>query len=176
MENISQTCENCKATVRQQTDKCPSCGFPIGGTEVQKEIYYNQLGSRKDFLKQAQEKIYTARVILWVIAGLSFLYGLINYFASSDSDTRILILIINVLMGGIFLLLSSYALDKPFVALILAVILYIGFFIYGIVDGSITGGYGLFGRIVIIGFLIKGASSARDAEELKKELDKGQRK
>jgi len=172
MEYFTPTCENCKTPIQQQTDKCPTCGFPVGGTDVQKEIFYHQLGYKKESVKDLKEKVYRARMLLWVIAALSCLYGLISYVANQEQDGALLVLIINVVIGGIFLLLASYAEEKPFTALILATAIYVAFIIYGVIEGGVSMGSVTIGKIVIIVLLIRGAVSARDAEDLMKEINK----
>jgi hypothetical protein len=171
MESLNLTCEYCKTPVKEPTPKCPSCGFPIGGTDVQKEIFYHQVEAQKGSLKDLQSKIYYARVMLWLVAGFTFLFGFINFFWYPEMEGRVVLLILNTVITGIFLLLASYAAEKPFTALILAACIYSAFFIFSLVDETLTFGYGVIGKLVAIGFLIKGALSAREAESMKKELD-----
>jgi len=175
MDIITSTCENCKTAVQQSAAKCPSCGFPVGGTDVQKEIFYHQLGSKKESLKNLEKKIYNARVTLWIVSGLTFLIAIMQFFYYPDAESRYLLLIINTIIAGLFLLLSSYAIEKPFTALIMAAAICLAIFIYGIAEGY-TDTSGLLGRILVIILLIRGASNAREAEELKKDLEGGSKK
>jgi hypothetical protein len=150
----------------------PVCGFPINGTEVQKEIFYHQLEARKSGLKDLHQKMYNSRVTLWIIAGITFLFGLISYFMDSTTEGALIMLILNVVISIVFLLIGSWAAERPFSALVLGLVLYVGLLLYWISEGQTRPAAGIIGRIVIIGFLIKGISSAREAEELKKEIDK----
>lgn len=172
MDTPNLTCEYCKASVNEQTVKCPACGFPIGGTDVQKEIFYHQLGFKKESLKVLKDQIFRTRVLLWIIAGLSFLYAIFYFFSRPEDGDRLLVLILNVVIGGIFLLLSSYAEEKPFTALVIATVIFVALFMLVVIEGSFSVDIAFFTRIGIIAFLIKGAISARDADDLKKEMDK----
>ena len=172
MENIAPTCENCKKSIPQTADKCPSCGFPINGTEIQKEIFYHQLEARKSGLKDLDQKIYNARITLWIIAGMTLLFGIVTYLVDSEVEGAIVMLILNVVISIVFLLIGNWAAEKPFSALVLGLVVYVGMLLYWISEGQTSFTAGIIGRLVIIGFLIKGITSARDAEELKKELDK----
>ena len=170
MDNATPNCYHCKKPIQQPTEKCSYCGFPNGGTDVQKEIFYHQLESKKGSLKDLRNKIENARVTLWVIAGLSCLYAIINYLSRPNAEGAIIILIVHIVIGIVFLLLASYASEKPFTALILALVIYISFFLFDLIEGKGNGLMGLFLRGVVVAFLIKGAISARDAEALNKEI------
>ena len=93
MDYTPATCEHCKRNIMQAADKCPSCGFPITGTEVQKELFYHQLEARKSQLKELEAKVDNARITLWVIAGLNFLFGLLSYLFNTELPLTVLLFI-----------------------------------------------------------------------------------
>jgi uncharacterized membrane protein len=175
MEHPNLTCEYCKQSATNDQDKCPSCGFPIKGTDMQKEIFYHQLESKKWDLKDLDQKIHNARLTLWIIAGLTFLFAIINYFSHSDNDEAILLLILNIVIAIVFLLISSWAKEKPFSALILGLVAYVGLNLYFIMEGRQELNFAAIGKLIIVALLVKGIISAREAEEMKKEVDKAKR-
>ena len=170
MQNQTSTCEHCKTSVPETAAKCASCGFPVGGTDIQKDAFYHQLEAKKGTIKDLHNKVYNARITLWIIAGLNVFFGIVNYYMIREHDGAIIFLLLNVVTSIIYLLLASYAIEKPFTALVMAAVVYVAFIIYWTAEGIVPGLWGWFGRAAIIAFLIKGAVSARDAEELKKEI------
>ena len=170
MEYTPTTCENCKRTIMQAADKCPSCGFPITGTEVQKELFYHQLEARKLQLKDLESKVDNARITLWVIAGLNFVFGLLSYLFNSELEDALFVLIINALVSLMFVFIGTWATQKPFSALVTGLLIYIGLFLFTVINGQHMSG--IIGRLILIGYLIKGISSAREAEEVRKDLAK----
>ena len=97
--------------------------------------------------------------------------SLLFYFFNSEVEDAFLTLIINTIVSIIFLLLGIWASEKPFTALVAGLILYGILFFYRIIDGQKDMFGGIVTKIFIIIYLLIGISSARQAEELKKELD-----
>jgi hypothetical protein len=149
---------------------CIKCGFPAGGTESDKELFYHKLEARRVQLKNLQTKVDNARVTFWVIAGINLLYALLSYAFSSATGDALFNLIINALVSIMFVFIGNWAKEKPFSALVSGLSIYVCLFLYSIINSEHV--YGIIGRIVLIGYLLKGISSAREAEEVKKEIDK----
>jgi hypothetical protein len=170
MDPNSLFCENCKQHVLTASEKCPACGFPTAGTENEKEFFYHKLEARRVQLKNLQAKVDSAKVTLWVIAGLNLLYALLSYAFGSSPEDALFTLIINALVSLMFVLIGNWAKEKPFSGLVTGLSIYAALFLYTIMSNEHV--YGIVGRIVLIGYLIKGISSAREAEEVKKEIEK----
>ena len=166
----ASNCENCKKEIVKDQPYCQSCGFPVNGTGQDKELFYHQLGAMKFQLQNLEKKIYNARVTMWVIAGLTFLVSIITYIFYPETEDALLLLIINGLVSIVFLALANLANQKPFTALSVGLILYILLLLYGLIDGQGNLFGGIFIKILVIVFLIKGVNSAREAEEMKKEI------
>jgi hypothetical protein len=172
MEVSLQTCENCKHSFEQSKSSCPSCGFPVTGSEAQKERFYHEIEANKLHLKKLQDEIFYARVSLWIIALSSFLSSLLYYFFHSDAPDALFILIVNTLVSAIFMLLGFYAAERPFSALIAGLVIYGSLIVYRLIDQQNDMYFGIILKIAIVLYLIKGISSTREAEDLKKEIDK----
>jgi len=87
-ENI--VCENCSTSNSYNQKFCSVCSFPISGTDDDKRHFRTSVGNRKLLLKDAKEKIKTAKTIIYILAGLMFLIGLYQGIGNEDFVTMIL--------------------------------------------------------------------------------------
>jgi len=50
-------CENCKRQFPLENAMCPSCEYPIGGTEGEQNIFYDKLETAKSQLKGMENRV-----------------------------------------------------------------------------------------------------------------------
>lgn len=164
---ISKTnCGNCNAEI--STEKfCTRCGFPANGTDEEKTQYKGRVYNTKLSLKEAQEKIDKAKLIIYLLAGLEFIFAMVYGFGKDDIPTMIVELIVCVL----YLILAVWANKNPFGAILTCFIVYLTLQVIRIVVEPATIFSGILWKILIIGGFIKGLQSASEAQKLIKEIN-----
>lgn len=167
-ESSNVTCENCKAVVEASKKFCPHCSFPIGGTEEEQRSFRLTVSSRKRLLSDANDKIKSAKQIMYVLAGLIFIFGLIQGFANDDFGT----MIVNLCISLLYLILAAWANKNPFGAILTAFIIYVSLILVNAVIEPTTLFSGIIMKVIVIGGFIKGTRSAKEAQDYLKELEK----
>lgn len=161
------SCEHCGNQF--QTQKfCSTCSFPIGGTDYEKQQFRSAVSSRKRLLKEAEEKMKTAKNIIYVLAGLFFIIGLYHGIANEDYIT----MIVNLFVCVLYLILAAWSRYNPFGAILTAFILYITLNVVNAFFDPITLVQGILWKIIFIGAFIKGIRSAQEAQNHINELSK----
>ena len=120
-------------------------------------------------LESAETQVKKARNALFFVAGLTLVVGLIQLGGSNSLDGPSLAVLLVV--TGIFAGLALLTKKKPFAAIVLGLIIYLGLWA---VDVIVLGTEHLFRGIlfkgIIIYFLVKGLKHGREAERLRNEL------
>jgi hypothetical protein len=161
-------CENCNAKNSLTQKFCSNCSFPIGGTDEERQKFRLNIGSHKLHIKRAHEKIKTGKIIIYVLAGIWFLFGLYQGFANDDFPT----MIVNLLLSMLYLILASWADKNPFGAILTAFIIYITLQVVNLFIDPTTIFRGILLKIFFISALVKAIQSAREAQDSMAELDK----
>ena len=169
-------CENCNQIDRKELAICPHCEFPKGGSEEEKQIFYDKLEFVRQQLSSHRDDIFQAKVSLWIVAFLNFLFAFVFYVSYHEMDDANLVLVINLLSALVFLLLGFVATEKPFVALLCGVLLYVALIIFRMVDEQPNDLLNIFGREIFVVWLFKGFNGARVVEDLQKEVARRQPK
>lgn len=151
-----QTCSNCQSNIEIEALFCSNCGYPENGTEKEKAVFFAKKAMDKNKHVDAGEKINSARNTLYVIAALSFVFGLIFYFSSKD----ILVLITNIILAVLYVALGLWSSKKPLMALLLGLVLYITTIVISAIVDPSTIISGILWKIIIISYLGKGIYSA----------------
>jgi hypothetical protein len=107
-------------------------------------------------------------VFYW-LSGIFFVSGLILYFAKNDDPSSFAALITNLILSMVFLALGGYSKKKPLACIISGLCLYTILLVLDAIVDPVSIVRGIFLKIVIIGFLIKGLKSAIEIEKIKKE-------
>ena len=166
------TCKNCTKPVHPTERFCTGCGFPMNASEEEENQFYYRIGAKKLQLETLDRKVNDAKTALYVIAGLTFLGGIVLYFMTKDTfDAALAILITNTIVALMFVGLAEFAKKKPFIALLSALLLYVTLFLYGVVVEGMSPASGFIVKIIVVVYLIKGINSASEAEKLKKEIN-----
>ncbi len=149
-------CSQCNTTINTETKFCTNCGYPENGTEKEQATYHAQKVMKKSQAKDDHKRIKSARNTLYWIAGIFFVSGLFMYYTLQDNA----ILVTNVIVATIYLVLAYLSQEKPFVAILSGLLLYILVIaLNGIVEPA-TLFKGILVKIIILSFLIKGVYSA----------------
>ena len=157
IESSELSCSICKTPMQLENKFCPECGFPENGTEREVAQFHARNAMKKNQHMDADQKIKSARNVLYVMAGIILLFGFINFFRDQD----VALLISSVVIGIIYLALGSWTSKKPMIAILLGLLLYItNIIIDVVVIGPEMILKGIIFKVLIIAYLGKGVYSA----------------
>lgn len=159
-------CENCHAVNHSRSNFCVECSFPIGGTEEEKTSFRLTVSSRKRFLSDARDKIRSAKNVIFVLAGIFFLFGLYTGFGLDDFPT----MIVNLFLCVVYLVLAAWCSRNPLGAILTAFIIYATLMVVNLVIDPTTLFQGIIMKCIIIAALVKGMRSAQEAKGYLSEL------
>lgn len=161
-------CENCQ-TVNAVTQKfCSQCSFPIGGTKNEQITFRSTIAVRKRLLKESERHIGICKKMLYVLAGLNLVLGLIAGFAGDDFPS----MISGICVALLFLILTAWADHNPFGAILTAFIVYLTLNVVSAVDDPTLIFRGIFFKIICVVAFVGGIRSARQAGVQRAELEK----
>ncbi|RKR83241.1 hypothetical protein BDD43_3444 [Mucilaginibacter gracilis] len=164
-------CGACSVTVNDSDAFCDSCGYPLKGTEFDQRNFIANRNSKEIDLEEYQKNIANAGKALYWVAVACAVSGLVLYAVSKDEQTKMGILVINLILTIIFVALGAWSRKKPFAAIISGATLYGITIILNVIDNPLTLVKGIIFKIIIIGAFIKGIKAAIEAEKVKKELN-----
>ena len=156
IETPSLQCSFCQITIETENVFCTNCGFPENGTDKDKAVFHAKNVMKKNKNMDADKKIKTARNTLYVMAGISLVFGLILYYSSEE----ISILLTNGILAIIYIVLGSWSTKNPLMALLLGLLLYLTTIIISAVIEPTTLIKGILWKIIIVAYLGKGIYSA----------------
>lgn len=162
------TCHYCKSTGLNEQDKyCPNCGFPQRGTQIEMKRFLIDVKKKKELLYSKLKAVKKARNILFILAGLNVLIGIIlGVLVNFD----IAILIGSLIGAGIYFGLGMWSKNKPFAAILTGFFVYIVFNVMSAIADPHTIYQGIIWKVIIISGFIYGYKGVKDAEKLEKEL------
>ena len=157
-EAVSQelSCTHCQTIIKEEQKFCPGCGFPQRGTAGEKSKFHAEQSLTRGKSREAPKLIRQARNTLFFVAGITFIYGIIIFFAQDDTAT----LIAAGIMTGIYLILGFWSQQKPLIALVLGFLLYLTNIVLSAALEPTTIYKGMIIKIIVIVFLVKGINSA----------------
>jgi hypothetical protein len=128
----------------------------------------DSLFSEDDYSMKGYDKhIRNARIMLFVIAGLQLLP--IVLMGDVPSEVRWFVIGVSVLAAAVFAGLALWTKTRPYPALLIATIFYVGIIVLNVIlSGPATILQGIIFKVIIIVLLILGIRNAREAEEMKK--------
>jgi hypothetical protein len=135
----------------------------------------NAIADYYDGLKQLEIQGYEtgvkkARTALFVTAGLVLISEFISAGISGITLTPLMIVIILV-EAGIFVGLAFWTKQKPFAAIIIGLILFVGLWVLAIIIAGFRGAIGgIIFKIIIISYLISALKPAKAWEEAKRNM------
>jgi hypothetical protein len=161
-------CENCSATVPNSQKFCSQCSFPANGSDSEKQSFRLHVSSRKRFLSDAEDKIKSSKYIMFGLAGLFLIVGLVLGFGADDFEG----MIINIFCCIVYLILAAWCTKNPFGATLTALIIYATLMIVNAFVEPTSLYSGIILKIIIISALVKGIRSAQEAQKYLGELEK----
>jgi len=162
------TCYYCNSTGLDERIKfCPNCRFPQRGTQIEMKLFFNAVRKKKQLLADKKKSINKARYLLYILAGLNLIVGIV---LSVTEDSGIVYLIGGLISAGIYLGLGIWSDKKPFAAILSGLFVYIVFNVINAIDDPHTIYKGLLLKLIIISGFIYGYKGVKDSESLEKEL------
>ena len=161
-------CQACSSNVTADDFFCQNCGFPLRAPAEERDAFINNRNFQAFQLKEMQGKIKNASTSIFVIGGLTSVMGIILYFTAARTQDSFVAMLVNLLVGIIFLGLGFWCKEKPVAAIISALSLYIILLVLTAIDDPLNVVKGIILKIIIIGYLIKGLNSAFEAQRIKK--------
>lgn len=155
-------CKHCDTPHDEASLFCHECGYPLKGTEEDVAKFYAKRVMDKRKSKDAEKKIKSARTTLYVIAGIIMVFGFFIFLSSKDVTA----LIINIIVGVIYIVLGTWSKHKPLIALLLGLLLYLTIIVITAIAEPKTLVSGIIWKIVIIAYLAKGIHSASSVNKL----------
>lgn len=165
-------CPFCSEPIEPGDAFCTHCGFPVKGTDEEKQSYRSkrwvkedELGEMKRRVRQASNTMF-GLAILFFLAGLYY-YGMFRLYQNPES-----ILLINWIVSAVYIGLGLWSRTQPASAIVSGLILYAIVTVLSILDNpaSLLSPVGLMLKLIIVALLINGMNSAYKAERIKKEL------
>ncbi|WP_411765950.1 hypothetical protein [Winogradskyella sp. A3E31] len=149
-------CSICKTSMNPANVFCSECGFPENGSDKEVAQFHARRAMENNQHMDADKKIKSARNVLYVMAGITFIFGVIYFLTDQD----IAVLLTNGIISVIYVLLASWTSKKPLTAILLGLFLYITTIIIAAVFDPSTIIKGIILKIIIIAYLAKGVYSA----------------
>jgi hypothetical protein len=162
------SCEHCLAENTADKKFCTQCRYPIAGTDDEKREFRANIAKNKSLLKSAGEHIHSAKNIIYWLAGLSMLTGLILFFSQDDLASLVAYGLICILYLG----LAAWCSSNPFGSILTAFIVYISLQLLYAIINPVSLASGFIWKIIFIGSFIKGIRSASEARNYMRELEK----
>ena len=159
-------CPTCKTVYELQPDKCDNCGYPFSGTDMDKSHFVAHQVLKKGKISDTRDRIKNARIILFVIAGFNII---VPFFQYSNTDFGGVLIGLSILIGLIFLVFGILAKRKPFISLLIPLILLLVFYLLDFIVEPATLFRGMLWKALFIGGLLYGLISIKESEKIKKE-------
>jgi len=161
-------CYYCKSKGLKESDKyCPVCAFPQGGTRIEMNSFMHQIEKKQQLLIDQKKAINKARIILFILAGINFVFGIIlGQFVYHS----VAVIISCVIAALLYFLLGLWSRKQPFPAILTGLIIYIFFIIISAFSDPTTIYQGILWKVLIISGFIYGYQGAKDSKKLDLEL------
>jgi hypothetical protein len=166
---LSTKCDACYHEVVNDDVFCANCGYPLKGTALEQRQFIGLREVKDIDLSFANKEIRKAGYTLFYISGLFALGGIIVFFTNKDNEGVTGMVVPIFILSILFLLLGEYSKKKPLACIISGICLYAIVQVLEMIGDPASIARGFIGKIIIIGFLIKGVKSAMAAEKIKKE-------
>ncbi|WP_299676417.1 hypothetical protein [uncultured Dokdonia sp.] len=150
-------CSLCASAMEEHYIFCISCGYPEKGSEEEQTKFHARRILDVRNSSDARQGITGARNILFIIAGINFLWG-IYYFFQSDQDLSLLIYF--TILSVIYLVLGYWSQQKSLIALILGLLVYLTVIVLGAIYEPSSIITGLLLKVFVIVYLARGINAA----------------
>ena len=164
------TCYYCDSKGLKESDLfCPNCAFPQGGTQVEMQKFLLEVLRKKNLFKDKKKAIKKARNILFILAGLNFVFAII--FGLLKTDTNLTIFFSCLIGAIIYFALGMWSQIQPFPAILSGFFVYIVTQVLSAIADPTTIYQGLLWKVIIISGFVYGYKGVKDSQKLEKELD-----
>jgi len=174
-ENVA--CPICNTTARQADAFCGKCGYPLKGEKQEQENFKQTQYQLEANLSMANHQIRKGGLTLYILSGITFLAGIIlGFIAEPDFVERMFdapqvpLGIVLLILSAAYLGLGLWSRQRPFAALLIALILYCTLLLMDIVADPASIIKGIIWKVIIIVALVRGTTGGYKAEKIKKEL------
>lgn len=162
----STSCSKCNSPLTEEDKFCSNCGYPERGTTAEKNKYNLSVKLKKDVVDDAKKKLKNVKILLFVVAGINVIVGIVQLMDAITFNDGIGSLITAAVFLGCVIWVNNQPLTGILAAFSFWVLLQLSVVL---IDPTLLLS-GLFLKIVIIGIFIKGISSARDAKKYAEQL------
>ena len=118
--------------------------------------------------EQLAKVVKKARTSLYVISGIQIVFSFILYYFKNDNELAYYQLIAGCVISVIFAALGFLSNSKPYIALLIGLIIYSVLIISDAIYDPLTLTRGIILKIVIIVWLVKGIKSAYEIQKIPK--------
>jgi len=166
----TEPCYCCNTIVSTDDIFCAGCGYPLKGTDPEKNTFLANRNNLHIDLEEFNKKLKRAGNSLYYIAGF-FVFGLLVTLAmgKTNPDDLTAVLVTYLVLIVVFVVLGFFSRKKPLACIVSGLCLYIIIQVINAIDNPINLASGIFVKILIIGYLINGIKSAIEIEKFKKE-------
>ena len=163
------TCYFCESKGLKETDLfCPNCAFPQRGTQSEMKKFLLDIRKKKSLIEDKKSAIKKARNILFILAGINFLFAIIVGLLLKETNLTVFI---SCLIGAlIYFALGMWSQSQPFPAILSGFFVYIVTQVLSAIADPNTIYQGIFWKIIIISGFIYGYKGVKDSQKLEKEL------
>lgn len=160
-------CSNCTQLVKKDETFCGNCGFPENGSEQEKSKFNYSKKLKKNVVDDAKNKLKSVKILLYIMAGINFFYGV--YYLSQDSFMAEAIA--SFFATIIFIGCAIWVDKSPLVAVLSAFGFWLLIQILSAILEPTTLFQGLIIKIIFISIFIKGIKSAKDYKDFTAKLN-----
>ena len=156
INTINLKCACCNTEYNSTDIHCASCGFPFQGTEQERHQYLVQYISNRNDKEEAQSKIKSSKIVLYLLAAFTIVWSIISFF--NDADIKLIIM--NLLLAFLYAGLGYWSNTKPFAAIFTGGLIYLGIIILNAVFEPLTIIQGIIFKVFFIAAFTKAAYGA----------------
>jgi len=166
--NDLSVCYHCKSKGLKETDiYCPVCAFPQRGTQFEMNNFLYLVCRKEQLLEEHQSSVNKARYILYSLAALDLVYGLIDGLLI---EKKMIVVIAGLIGGLIYFLFGLWSRKQALPAILTGLIVYVFFNVISAFADPTSIYKGFIWKILIIASFIYGYLGARDSKKLELEL------
>ena len=166
--NQLMTCPVCKTDYPDSPELCGKCGFPFAGTDKEKSSFIGQQILKKGKITDTQDSIKRARIILWVVGTLNILSC---FFFNARDPLYLYYVVAGAAIGVIFIGFGFLAYKKPFLSILIPLVLLLAVYLLQIVDDPGTILEGIVWKVIFLSGLSYGLINIIRANKIRKESE-----
>lgn len=155
-------CTNCQHLTGPVDVYCERCGYPVRGGETEQQRFTWRQESLEIDTNLAEKRVRQGRNMLFITAAISVGSGML---LSKQGNVY---LISGIILGIIYAILGAWANQKAFAALLTGLVLYLSLQGFEAVTNPAVITKGLLIKVIIVVFLAKGLSGARELLNLQR--------